>query len=185
MLSAISNSNIIARALELGANYYMIKPIENEILIERIRQIHGYSYERLTTAPMISSPVQQVQQQSAMSTDIETIITEIIHDIGLPAHIKGYKYTREAIMMVIDEPDLINTITKQLYPAVAKKYATTASRVERAIRHSIEVACSRGKTETINQLFGYTIASGKGKPTNGEFIAMIADKIKLMTKKAS
>ena len=111
--------------------------------------------------------------------NIEVRITEILHQIGVPAHIKGYQYVRTAIMMVVENMELLNYITKQLYPVIAKKYSTTSSRVERAIRHSIEVAWSRGRPETMNQVFGYTIDTGKGKPTNSEFIAMIADKLRL------
>jgi len=107
------------------------------------------------------------------------VVTDFIHELGVPAHIKGYHYMRTAIMMVVDDPELLNFITKQLYPEIAKKYYTTSSRVERAIRHAIEVAWGRGKPETINRIFGYTIHEGKGKPTNSEFIAMVADRIRL------
>ena len=115
--------------------------------------------------------------------DIETIVTNNIHELGVPAHIKGYQYMRTAIMMVLDNQDLLNFITKQLYPEIAKKYKTTSSRVERAIRHAIEVAWGRGRPETLNEIFGYTIHDGKGKPTNSEFIAMVSDRIRLSTKK--
>ena len=118
----------------------------------------------------------------AQSFDLESIVTEFIHELGVPAHIKGYQYIRSAIMMVVEDMELLNYITKQLYPTIAKKYKTTSSRVERAIRHSIEVAWSRGKAETMDEIFGYTVDTGKGKPTNSEFIAMVADRIRLQTK---
>lgn len=112
--------------------------------------------------------------------DLEKDVTEMIHEIGVPAHIKGYQYLREAIMMSVEDMDMLNSITKLLYPTIAKKFQTTPSRVERAIRHAIEVAWSRGRMETLESLFGYTINTGKGKPTNSEFIALIADKIRLL-----
>lgn len=114
--------------------------------------------------------------------DLEKDVTDMIHEIGVPAHIKGYQYLREAIMMSVEDNEMLNSITKVLYPSIAKKYQTTSSRVERAIRHAIEVAWSRGKMETLDALFGYTINTGKGKPTNSEFIALIADKIRLQYK---
>ncbi|TCL58373.1 sporulation transcription factor Spo0A [Kineothrix alysoides] len=114
--------------------------------------------------------------------DLEKDVTEMIHEIGVPAHIKGYQYLREAIMMSVEDTEMLNSITKVLYPSIAKKYQTTSSRVERAIRHAIEVAWSRGRMETLDALFGYTINTGKGKPTNSEFIALIADKIRLQYK---
>ncbi len=118
----------------------------------------------------------------AKARDLEKDVTEIIHEIGVPAHIKGYQYLREAIMMSVEDNEMLNSITKVLYPSIAKKYQTTPSRVERAIRHAIEVAWSRGKMETLDAMFGYTINTGKGKPTNSEFIALIADKIRLQYK---
>ena len=114
-----------------------------------------------------------------LSVTLETDVTEIIHEIGVPAHIKGYQYLRDSIIMVINDMDMLNCITKVLYPTIAKKYNTTSSRVERAIRHAIEVAWTRGKVEILDSLFGYTINNGKGKPTNSEFIALISDKIRL------
>ena len=114
--------------------------------------------------------------------NLEKDVTEMIHEIGVPAHIKGYQYLREAIMMSVEDTEMLNSITKVLYPSIAKKYQTTPSRVERAIRHAIEVAWSRGRMETLDALFGYTINTGKGKPTNSEFIALIADKIRLQYK---
>ncbi len=121
---------------------------------------------------------QDVTKQE-ITHDLEKDVTDIIHEIGVPAHIKGYQYLREAIMMSVEDADMLNSITKLLYPTIAKKFQTTPSRVERAIRHAIEVAWSRGKMETLDALFGYTIHTGKGKPTNSEFVALIADKIRL------
>lgn len=118
-------------------------------------------------------------QKPVAHLDLEKEVTEMIHEIGVPAHIKGYQYLREAIMMSVEDAEMLSSITKILYPTIAKKYQTTSSRVERAIRHAIEVAWSRGKMETLDSLFGYTISVGKGKPTNSEFIALIADKIRL------
>lgn len=118
-----------------------------------------------------------------LTYNLEKDVTDMIHEIGVPAHIKGYQYLREAIMMSVEEPDMLGSITKVLYPTIAKKYQTTSSRVERAIRHAIEVAWNRGRMETLDNLFGYTINNGKGKPTNSEFIALIADKIRLQYKK--
>ena len=123
---------------------------------------------------------QTVPQKEKPVRDLEKDVTDMIHELGVPAHIKGYQYLREAIMMAVEDIDMLGSITKILYPTIAKKYQTTASRVERAIRHAIEVAWSRGKMETLDALFGYTINTGKGKPTNSEFIALIADKIRLL-----
>ena len=121
----------------------------------------------------------QEPPKQAVERDLEQDVTDMIHEIGVPAHIKGYQYLREAIMMAVDDPGMISSITKILYPTIAKRFQTTSSRVERAIRHAIEVAWSRGRMETLDALFGYTIDTGKGKPTNSEFIAMIADRIRL------
>lgn len=120
---------------------------------------------------------------NVLTYDLEKDVTDMIHEIGVPAHIKGYQYLREAIMMSVEDPDMLGSITKVLYPTIARKYQTTSSRVERAIRHAIEVAWSRGRMETLDNLFGYTINTGKGKPTNSEFVALIADRIRLQYKK--
>lgn len=125
----------------------------------------------------------QESKEKALSFDLEKDVTDMIHEIGVPAHIKGYQYLREAIMMSVEDPDMLGSITKVLYPTIAKRYQTTSSRVERAIRHAIEVAWNRGRMETLDNLFGYTINTGKGKPTNSEFIALIADRIRLQYKK--
>ena len=138
--------------------------------------------ERIRSAGRMSHGMETRRSEAASDNrgeSLETRVTNMLHEIGIPAHIKGYHYLRDAIMMAVDDMDVLNAITKILYPTVAKKYQTTSSRVERAIRHAIEVAWSRGKMDTINELFGYTISTGKGKPTNSEFIALISDKIRL------
>ena len=160
--SAYENEFIERQVMENGAAYFMMKPFDISTLGNRIK---GLMQKQKTTETAI--------QQA----DLEVIVTDMIHQLGVPAHIKGYQYIRSAIMMVVENMDLLNFITKQLYPEIAKAYNTTASRVERAIRHSIEVAWSRGKPEVMNEIFGYTIHTGKGKPTNSEFIAMVAEAI--------
>ena len=164
----------VETVLGLGADYYLLKPQSSERVCDTIREFAGVSNPQKVTLPEVKADTK--------SYDLETIVTDFIHELGVPAHIKGYQYIRSAIMMVVENMDLLNFITKQLYPDIAKAYNTTASRVERAIRHSIEVAWSRGKPETMNEIFGYTIHTGKGKPTNSEFIAMVADRIRLQIK---
>lgn len=158
----------IEAAVRLGADYYLLKPQSCEAVAETIRE--------LTKQEAAASGL------SKEKVNLEALVTEVIHELGVPAHIKGYQYIRTAIMMVVENMDMLNYITKQLYPDIAHAYRTTASRVERAIRHSIEVAWTRGKPETMNEIFGYTIHTGKGKPTNSEFIAMVADRIRLQLK---
>ena len=173
-VSAVAHDKITQNVIALGADYYMMKPAPMDAICERIR---------LVARPMSESANTIFRSESIHPTgDLETNVTNIIHEVGVPAHIKGYQYLREAIMMVIGDNDLINSITKQLYPSVAKAYNTTSSRVERAIRHAIEVAWDRGDTDTLNKIFGFTINNGKGKPTNSEFIAMISDKLRLSMK---
>lgn len=183
MLSAVGQDKITERALNLGAEYYIIKPFDLETLMNRIRQLKS-NQQIIKNAPpiasshhIIDSSENQTYELSALALEKE--VTNVIHEIGIPAHIKGYQYLREAIIMSINDMDILNSITKQLYPNIAKKYSTTPSRVERAIRHAIEVAWSRGKMDTIDKLFGYTINNGKGKPTNSEFVALIADRLRL------
>ena len=157
-----------------------------QILTDLIR--NDKEFQIMITVPskeMTETTIQEgiIQERRALiqpPRDLEKDVTEMIHEIGVPAHIKGYQYLREAIMMAVDDMEMLNSITKILYPTIAKKFQTTPSRVERAIRHAIEVAWSRGKMETLDALFGYTINTGKGKPTNSEFIALIADKIRLL-----
>jgi two-component system response regulator (stage 0 sporulation protein A) len=187
MLTAFGQEEITKRAVELGASYYILKPFEMEILANRIRQLVSSSgSDASSISPMAFSSSSSfaprnfgVTSKANQARNIDARITGIIHEIGVPAHIKGYLYLREAITMVYNNLELLGSITKILYPDIAKKYNTTSSRVERAIRHAIEVAWSRGNVESINKMFGYTINSHKAKPTNSEFIAMVADKLRL------
>ena len=174
ILSAIKQEKIVQRAIELGADYYMAKPCDIEILVKRIRQLNNNILPNRNI----------LFRGSSRELNLESEITNILHNIGVPAHIRGYHYIREAILMAVEDIDILNYITKELYPAIAKKCDTTSSRVERAIRHAIEVAWNRGKTEEIDKYFGYTINNTKGKPTNSEFIALISDRLRLELKKA-
>ena len=181
VLSAVGQDMITQRAITLGADYYVVKPFEMDIFNKRIRDMFN---DNVPTEP-VRRPVAVTAVETPVQkgpVDLETEITNIIHEIGVPAHIKGYMYLREAITMVVNDMELLSAVTKELYPSIAKKYNTTASRVERAIRHAIEVAWGRGQIEAINKLFGYTIHNDKGKPTNSEFIAIIADKLRLKNK---
>ena len=195
MMSAISHDNITCKALQSGAHYYIVKPIQNtEIICKRIRQVMqntpattGINMESFTATEVFSLTDSGSHAKANVSfhpDHLESIITNVIHEIGVPAHIKGYNYLREAITLCIQDKEFINSITKLLYPTVARNYQTTSSRVERAIRHAIEVAWNRGREEILNSIFGYTIDTNKGKPTNGEFIAMISDSIRLKMKNA-
>lgn len=188
MLSAVGQEKITQKAISLGAQYYIIKPFEISVLIKRIREIKAFqpiSSKVSFMSKEIRAPYIEIQQNKKKTVDnLEALVTNIIHEVGVPAHIKGYQYLREAIMMVVNDIDVINQITKQLYPEIANKYHTTPSRVERAIRHAIEVAWARGQIDTVENIFGYTVSSSKGKPTNSEFIAMIADKLRLELKSA-
>lgn len=177
VITAVGQEKITEDAFALGANYYILKPFDNDMVINRIKHVRRSTPEK---------NFQEVRKVNAyenkteyMERNLETDVTNIIHEIGVPAHIKGYQYLRDAIIMSVGDMDMLNSITKILYPTIAKKHQTTSSRVERAIRHAIEVAWSRGKMDTIDELFGYTVNGGKGKPTNSEFIALIADKIRL------
>ena len=185
VLSAVGQDKITQRAITLGADYYVVKPFDMDVFTKRIRQMFNNTIldsDTKKTMPISEKAAEVRVAETALPLDLEGEITNIIHEIGVPAHIKGYMYLREAISMVVDNIELLSAVTKELYPSIAKKYNTTASRVERAIRHAIEVAWSRGQVDTINKLFGYTIHNGKGKPTNSEFIAMIADKLRLKNK---
>lgn len=175
-LSAVGQDKITQRVISLGADYYIVKPFDMDVLIERIRQL---VYKSHVTIKESSKHPSSRYSRPLTKKDLKMEITNIIHEIGLPAHIKGYFYLREAILMVIENVELLSAVTKELYPAIAEKFHTTPSRVERAIRHAIEVAWNRGCVDTINNLFGYTIHSEKGKPTNSEFIAMVADKLRM------
>ncbi len=185
MYSAIGNDKVTQKAISLGAHYYIMKPSDASFLAERIRQVYGLLH--VPAGLQGNSSVLSVSKSMRAPVDeenLESVITDIIHDIGVPAHIKGYNYLRNAIHLCIHDDEFINSITKMLYPTVAKNFSTTSSRVERAIRHAIEVAWNRGREEILTDIFGYTIDTNKGKPTNGEFIAMISDSIKLKMKKA-
>lgn len=175
MLTAFNNESLVAKSSDLGADYYIIKPIDLNSLLNTINSL-------LKTPSKKLGEQINLQARPQNESDLETEITAILHEIGVPAHIKGYMYLRDSITMVYHNIDILGAITKVLYPMVAKKYKTTSSRVERAIRHSIEVAWNRGNVDTISQIFSYTISYNKSKPTNSEFIAMIADKLRLAHK---
>ncbi len=203
MISAIGQEKITEDAFKRGADYYIMKPFDNDMVLSRIKHVRGKGAAGECEIRKINA---YEKEEDLSERSLETDVTEIIHEIGVPAHIKGYQYLRDAIIMSVNdmdmlnsitkvlyptiakkyqttasrvERDMLNSITKVLYPTIAKKYQTTASRVERAIRHAIEVAWSRGKMDTIDEMFGYTIHNGKGKPTNSEFIALITDRIRL------
>lgn len=172
MLTAFGQEEVMKKAVEFGASYFILKPFDYEHLANQIRTM---SNQETVVKPLKVKKVEKKQ-------NLEASITNIIHEIGVPAHIKGYMYLREAITMVYNNIELLGSITKILYPDIAKKFNTTASRVERAIRHAIEVAWSRGNIDSISALFGYTINISKAKPTNSEFIAMVADRLRLENK---
>ncbi len=168
VLSSIDNQMLEKEAVKNGVDYYFLKPVEPKILAERINQLLSWRGVGGFTA-----------EKSRREEGLEVTITEILHQIGVPAHIKGYQYVREAIRLSVTDSEVLSSVTKILYPTVAKTFSTTASRVERAIRHAIEVAWDRGDVEVLNSYFGYTVQNERGKPTNSEFIAMIADKLRL------
>ncbi len=174
VVTAVGQERITEDAFKKGASYYIMKPFNNEMVLNRIK--HANQVIRHELKPQV--PAGAVMEGRS-EPNLEGRVTDMIHEIGIPAHIKGYHYLRDAIIMAVEDMDVLNAITKVLYPTVAKKHQTTASRVERAIRHAIEVAWSRGKLDTLDDLFGYTVSNGKGKPTNSEFIALIADTIRL------
>ena len=175
ILSEVTQEKITKKAIDLGADYYMLKPFDLETLVQRIRQLREKADDSISDADALV-------KSADLQLNIEQKVTNILHEIGVPAHIRGYHYMREAIMMAVNDMDVLNYITKELYPSIAQKMNTTSSRVERAIRHAIEVAWSRGKIDAIDNLFGYTINNHKGKPTNSEFIALIADRLRLELK---
>jgi two-component system response regulator (stage 0 sporulation protein A) len=176
MLTAFGQEDVTTKAVELGASYFILKPFDMENLASHIRQVSGNGVSPVRRSSTNSF---RSQAESQKPKNLDANITSIIHEIGVPAHIKGYLYLREAISMVYNDIELLGSITKVLYPDIAKKFNTTASRVERAIRHAIEVAWSRGNIDSISSLFGYTVSMTKAKPTNSEFIAMVADKLRL------
>ncbi|MDF9840470.1 MULTISPECIES: sporulation transcription factor Spo0A [unclassified Paenibacillus] len=187
MLTAFGQENITQRAVQLGASYYILKPFDMEVLANRVRQLVG-TQGSMSSSSSMAGFVGSRPSGSSSGTNVVPLskgknldanITSIIHEIGVPAHIKGYQYLREAITMVYNNIEILGAITKTLYPAIAEKFKTTPSRVERAIRHAIEVAWTRGNIDSISHLFGYTINISKSKPTNSEFIAMVADKLRI------
>ena len=181
MLSVMGQDMLVEEAFSLGARYFLLKPYDMDSLLHKIRGCKNRLKNEERNQRISSYHMERPERKAATKTKVslEIIVTNIIHEVGVPAHIKGYQYLRDSILMAVHDMDILNSITKQLYPAIAMRNHTTASRVERAIRHAIEVAWSRGKMDTIDALFGYTVNAGKGKPTNSEFIALIADKIRL------
>lgn len=175
VMSIGSNEKLESELLSSGASYFLLKPVDMDMLAERIVQLTGWRESR---------GLGKEQGGYISDNELEMMVTEIIHQLGVPAHIKGYQYIRTSIILSVKDPEMVGAITKQLYPTVAKLYKTTSSRVERAIRHAIEVAWDRGDLDTLNSYFGYTINTGRGKPTNSEFIALIADKMRLRLKAA-
>lgn len=189
ILSAVGGEQMTEEAFQAGANYFLMKPFDKDILVNKIRRI-GKRPVRPVPGKVLEAPLKAATPEEAamnreeyMKEHLETDITKMLHELGIPAHIKGYQYLRDAISMVVRDREMMEAVTKILYPEIAKKNYTSSSRVERAIRHAIEVAWGRGSLEVIDELFGYTISTGKGKTTNSEFIALIADKICLDYKK--
>lgn len=187
MISAVGQDTITAKALNLGAQFYVLKPFKMDVLMKRIKEFvlkkeelgQVLTFKSVTDSNMGKNNFVDIDRNASKEEILEKRVTNIIHEVGVPAHIKGYQYIRDAIIMSVNNVEVINQITKQLYPDLAKKHKTTPSRVERAIRHAIEVAWNRGQIEAVESIFGYTVNSNKGKPTNSEFIAMIADKLRL------
>ena len=170
--SSFMTGYVAQMTTNLGVQYFMMKPCDPEAVAQRAAEM----YEAAQARKPVKAPIRRQE------VNVEAMVTSIIHEIGVPAHIKGYQYLREAIMIAVEDMEVINAITKVLYPQVAKAFSTTPSRVERAIRHAIEVAWDRGDLETLQRFFGYTVSNTKGKPTNSEFIALIADKLQLQIK---
>lgn len=188
ILTSFGQENMTQRAVQLGADYYILKPFDLDTLGKRIRQLVGAS-ELTTSLNQVSKSVftpseaiNVVEKMTRTSKTVEVEVTKMIQQMGVPAHVKGYQYLRDAIVSVINDVSLLGAVTKELYPMIAKKYNTTPSRVERAIRHAIELAWDRGNIEFMNKFFGYTINVDRGKPTNSEFIAMVADKLRISDK---
>jgi len=177
VISAIGQEDVTEDAFNVGAGYYIMKPFDKDLILNKVRSTKARTEGSLREHKGFTS-VNEITRELGVH-ELESEVTNIIHEIGVPAHIKGYHYLRDAIIMSVNDIEMLNSITKVLYPTIAKKYQTTPSRVERAIRHAIEVAWSRGKMDTIDELFGYTVSNGKGKPTNSEFVALISDKIRL------
>ena len=171
MLTGLIRDDFISRAMNLGADYYMIKPCDMHTLYTRIKEVALLSSVTAYTGEETLLPATEIS--------VDEKVTNIFLSIGIPAHIKGYAYLREAVRMVVEDHDVINRITKELYPGIAKRFSTTSSKVERAMRHAIEVAWSRGRLDSVNRIYGYKVFSAEDKPTNGEFIALIADKVSM------
>ena len=165
VLTGLARDDFIMRAIQLGASYYMVKPFDMDLLYERIVEIARNDVPAVASAP------------AGQEETLDEQITNLFLTLGIPAHIKGYQYLREAVRMVMENHDVINRITKQLYPGIARKFDTSASKVERAMRHAIEVAWTRGRLDAVNQMYGYRVFSREDKPTNGEFIALVSDKL--------
>ncbi len=178
ILTAFGQENITQKAVELGADYYILKPFNLQVLGDRVRQVARDIKPRSESRAAMGA----ISIPSHSPKNLEVEVTKVIHEIGVPAHVKGYQYLRDAIMLVVEEINFLGAVTKELYPTIAQKYDTTPSRVERAIRHAIELAWDRGDIDKINKFFGYTISGEKGKPTNSEFIAIIADRLRLENK---
>ena len=167
MVTALSRDDLVMRAMQLGASYYMVKPIDLNVLHERIKQVNESMHTQIMPA----------DARNTLQYSADEQITNLFLSIGIPAHIKGYQYLRQAVHMVMDDHDILSRITKELYPGIAHRFSTTASKVERAMRHAIEVAWNRGRLDSVNRMYGYNVFSADDKPTNGEFVAMIADKV--------
>ena len=176
IITAVGQEQITEDAFRKGASYYIMKPFNNDMVLNRIKFMKSEAQSDNRVGNMV------INIKDTAENNLENQVTNMIHEIGIPAHIKGYHYLRDAIIMAVEDMDVLNAITKILYPTVAKRHQTTSSRVERAIRHAIEVAWSRGKLDILDSLFGYTVSNGKGKPTNSEFIALVADTIRLEQK---
>ncbi|MEN6348412.1 MAG: sporulation transcription factor Spo0A [Syntrophomonas sp.] len=178
ILTAFGQENITQKAVQLGADYYILKPFNLQVLGDRVRQVARDIQPKIENRNTAST----ISIRTSVPKDMEVEVTKVIHEIGVPAHVKGYQYLRDAIMLVVGEINYLGAVTKELYPTIAQKYDTTPSRVERAIRHAIELAWDRGDLDKINKVFGYTISGERGKPTNSEFIAIIADRLRLENK---
>ena len=180
LISAAGSENVTEDAFRMGASYFIMKPFKNEVVVDKIRKVASHRLRARNLELSGNRKVKPYENPEAyMAQNLENDVTQILHEIGVPAHIKGYQYLRDAIAISVMDQEMLTSVTKVLYPNIAKKYQTTSSRVERAIRHAIEVAWSRGELEVINEIFGYTVSNGKGKPTNSEFIALLSDKIRL------
>jgi two-component system response regulator (stage 0 sporulation protein A) len=180
VVSAASSENVTEDAFQMGASYYIMKPYDKDVVLDKIRRVADNTVKHRSSGLTGTRKVKPYENKADyMEQNLENDVTQMLHEIGIPAHIKGYQYLRDAISVSVTDQEMLASVTKILYPNIAKSHQTTASRVERAIRHAIEVAWSRGRMETISAIFGYTVSNGRGKPTNSEFIALISDKIRL------